>query len=177
MARAVRILFRITFNTCVEVSPHTKKAQLKLEFYWVSAVLWYTADNFDLTSSQCARLGVNCFSCTKKTQSALAGFWNFASEHGSSTPQPIPSCHRLRFSRLSDPNDFSLASLYGRSTRPPPLTRWFAVLQFYTVLHSFTVGCFNTSESVVLPSSCLHVLHFFFNWCHINKAVINKERQ
>ena len=150
MACAVRILFRITFNTCVVISPNRKRAQLKLEFYRVSAVLWSTADNFDATSCRCAGLGVNYFSCTnpsprqQQPQSALAGFWNFACEHGSSTPQPIPSCHRLRFSRLYDPVS--------------PVFRVGPHDHHHTTC-SFTVDYFNTSRSVTPPlpprSSCL----------------------
>ena len=101
---------------------------LKLEFYRVSAVLWSTADNFDLPSSRCARLGVNYFSCMKNKKTAtLAGFWNFACEHSSSTLQPIQSCHHPCFSHLSDSKDFSLASL-RHTTWPSPLTGSFKVL-------------------------------------------------
>ena len=74
MARAVgKPLFRITFNTCVEVSPNRK--ELSLSFIQCPLFSSTTVDNFDLNTSRCARLGVNYFFYLHEKHVGVGRIW------------------------------------------------------------------------------------------------------
>ena len=117
IVRAVGKLFRITLNTCVEVSPNRK--ELNLSFIQCPLFWSATVDNFDLNTSRCARLGVNYFfTCTKNTL-ALAGFGNCMwTRFIHPTTYPI-MLSALQVSRLSNP--FQSRQLL-RTARPRTLT-------------------------------------------------------
>ena len=97
------------------------------------------------------RLGVNYFSCMKKTLSVGRILKLLACKHGSSTPQPIPSCRRPSFSRLSDHKDSSL----DRQSSALPHDHQ---LGLGSVLQFLSSAVFNSSQSL---APCLHVLCVF----------------